>query len=101
MKKVITYLATAAVAATTLTAALPANAASPFPGAQVQQVAMHHQQKPRFEAHGSYAYFNGHRGDRHRHTGWREYNGYWFPPAAFVGLAIGGAILGGILSHAN
>lgn len=35
-------------------------------------------------------YLNGHRGYRHHRRGWREYNGWWFPPAAFaLGLAFG------------
>ena len=64
----------------------------------VEQVKMkkHGKKHPRFERHGNYAYYNGHRGDRHRHPGWRYYNGYWFPPAAFLAAIIGGAIL---LSH--
>jgi hypothetical protein len=68
------------------------------PTANVEQVKMkkHGKKHPRFERHGNYAYYNGHRGDRHRHPGWRYYNGYWFPPAAFLAAIIGGAIL---LSH--
>ena len=85
-----------AVAVSTLGTALPASAASPIGGAQFMQV--RHDQ-PHFERRGNYAYFNGHRGDRHYHRGWREYNGYWFPPAAFIGLAITGAILNGIFSE--
>lgn len=53
-----------------------------------------HNQKWKFEHRGRYAYLNGHRGDSHFHQGWRYYNGYYFPPAAFV---IGGLIFGGIL----
>ena len=37
----------------------------------------------RFERRGSYYYYNGHRGSRERRTGWRSYNGFWFPQAAF------------------
>ena len=38
------------------------------------------------------AYYNGHRGYRHPRRGWRQHNGWWFPPAAFAGALIGGAI---------
>jgi hypothetical protein len=105
MKKIITSVVAAAVALSSLAAAMPANAASTMTGAQVAPVAQHYMDRnhhePKFERHGNYAYFNGHRGDRHRHPGWRYYNGYYFPPAAFVGLFIGGAILGGILNNAR
>jgi hypothetical protein len=47
---------------------------------------------PRFERQGRYAYYNHHRGYRDRRAGYRFYNGYWFPPAAFaLGAIIGGA----------
>lgn len=38
-------------------------------------------------------YYNGHRGYRERRPGYRYYNGYWFPLAAFAT----GAIIGGTL----
>ncbi|MCV9963083.1 BA14K family protein [Pararhizobium sp. BT-229] len=38
-------------------------------------------------------YYNGHRGYSYYRRGYREYNGYWFPLAAFsTGVIIGGAI---------
>ncbi|KJS15570.1 MAG: transmembrane protein [Hoeflea sp. BRH_c9] len=41
-------------------------------------------------------YYNGHPGYRQPRTGYRRYNGYWFPPAAFaLGAIIGGAITQG------
>ena len=94
MKKTIASISAAAVAIATLGAAMPANAASPVGGAQFQQVASrHHTNHPKFYRQGNYAYYNGHRGDRHRHPGWRYYNGYWFPLAAFAaGALIGGAV---------
>jgi hypothetical protein len=49
----------------------------------------------RFERRGNYGYYNGHRGFRERRRGYRQHNGFWFPPAAFIG----GAILGGALSN--
>lgn len=71
--------------------ALPINA---LPGAasassNVLLVKDHH----KFRKHGNYAYFNNHRGYRHHHHGYRYYNGFWFPPAAFItGVIIGGAL---------
>jgi len=100
MKKTIATICAGAVALTTLAAAMPAEAASPSSNPLFQQVSIQHPQKPRFEKHGNYAYLNGHRGDHHFHPGYRQYGGYWFPPAAFIGMAIGAAIVGGILSHA-
>jgi hypothetical protein len=42
---------------------------------------------------GDYYYYRGHRGYRHHRPGYRQYNGWWFPPAAFIaGAIIGGAI---------
>ena len=42
---------------------------------------------------GDAYYFNGYRGYRYRRSGYREYNGYWYPLAAFgAGAIIGGAI---------
>lgn len=42
---------------------------------------------------GGHHYFNGHRGFRHHRRGYREYNGFWFPLAAFAaGAVVGGAI---------
>jgi len=42
-----------------------------------------------------YRYYRGHRGYRHYRPGWRRYNGWWFPPAAFLG----GAIVGGAIAN--
>jgi hypothetical protein len=41
-----------------------------------------------FSRHGGYGWYNGHRGYRHHRRGYREYNGWWFPAAAFLGAAI-------------
>ncbi len=41
-------------------------------------------QQNRFERRGDMAYFNGHRGYRERRHGYRYYEGFWFPPAAFL-----------------
>jgi len=50
--------------------------------------------RPRFERRGGFGYYNGHRGYREYRRGYRHYNGFWFPPAAFVA----GAIIGGVIA---
>lgn len=46
-----------------------------------------------FERRGDRAYYRGYRGQRQARAGWRQHQGWWFPPAAFVaGAIIGGAI---------
>lgn len=42
-----------------------------------------HRKNRFYKRNGDY-YLNGHRGYRHRRPGYREYNGYWFPAAAFA-----------------
>ena len=44
--------------------------------------------------HGSqYGWYKGHRGYRYKRSGYRYYNGFWFPAAAFItGAIVGGAI---------
>jgi hypothetical protein len=51
----------------------------------------------RFERRGNNAYYNNHRGYRERRPGYRQHNGFWFPPAAFIA----GAIIGGALNNNN
>jgi hypothetical protein len=108
MKMLVSTISASALIAVTMAAtAVPASAAGigySNGNAQVQFVARKHHnddhKKYHFEKRGKWAYLNGHRGDRHRHAGWREYNGYWFPPAAFIiGSFITGAIINGILNH--
>lgn len=101
MKTIVSAICVTALMATTMgLSAAPASAAQY--GIQHKPTVIHvvpkkghdsHGKKWRFEKKGSYVYLNGHRGDRHRHAGWKEYNGYWFPPTAFFL----GAIIGGIL----
>ncbi|WP_274626837.1 BA14K family protein [Arvimicrobium flavum] len=53
----------------------------------------HYQERRQYrERHG---WHNGHRGYRHKRPGYRYYNGYWFPGAAFIA----GAIVGGALNN--
>ena len=84
MKTIISAICIATLSFGTMAATMAPAQAAPYSQSQ----------KWKFEHRGNYAYLNGHRGDRHRHAGWRYYNGYWFPPAAFI---IGGLIFGGIL----
>ena len=56
-----------------------------------------HHPAPRYgggwERRGDSYYLRGHRGYRHHRPGYRQYNGWWFPPAAFIaGAIVGGAI---------
>lgn len=52
----------------------------------------------RYNRHRAYNphgyYLRGHRGYRQYRPGYRQHNGYWFPPAAFIA----GAIIGGIIA---
>ncbi len=49
-----------------------------------------------FHRRGNNYYFNGHRGYRHHRPGYREFNGWWFPAAAFIA----GAIISGTTNQA-
>jgi hypothetical protein len=42
----------------------------------------------RFVRRNGWAYYNGHRGYHRWHRGYRYYNGWWFPPAAFLGSTV-------------
>ena len=45
--------------------------------------------------YGNYNYWRGHRGYRYYRHGYREYNGWWYPLAAFTA----GALIGNVLSE--
>ena len=61
-----------------------------------KEVRRHNQNKRnRFERRGNRAYYNNHRGYHQRRPGYRQYNGFWFPPAAFIA----GAIIGGAMNN--
>lgn len=65
-------------------AVAPASAASWQQPAQVENAQLNVSgDDGRFERRGNYYYYNGERGSRERRAGWRNYNGYWFPPSAF------------------
>ncbi|WP_246730285.1 BA14K family protein [Nitratireductor mangrovi] len=56
----------------------------------------------RLHRRGDHFYLNGHRGYRHRRPGYREYDGWWFPAAAFIaGAIITGAINDGPRTQLN
>ncbi len=44
---------------------------------------------------GDNTYFNGRRGYRSHRTGYRQYNGFWFPAEAFIGMLI----INGMVQH--
>ncbi|NGN40467.1 BA14K family protein [Mesorhizobium sp. CGMCC 1.15528] len=97
MKKILTTICAAAMALTAIASTMaPAGAAAmPLPKLQsgstdVQQV---RDGRRGFYRQRGNTYYNGHRGYRNHRAGWRQHNGYWFPPAAFIaGAIIGGAI---------
>ena len=92
MHKTISTICAAAALAVGLTA-LPANAASiQYGDAQLQnaQFSFGFSTGDRFQRRGDFYYYNGHRGYRDRRPGFRFYNGFWFPSAAFsFGFSVG------------
>lgn len=110
MKRLITaILSTTLAAAVTVGSIIPLEAAPVFapqsaPAAQdnVQDVQFRKWPRDRrygrqvrrdFYRNGDYYYYRGHRGYRRYREGYREYNGWWFPAAAFVaGALITGAL---------
>ena len=85
MHKTISTICAAAALAVGLTA-MPANAASiQYGDAQLQnaQFSFGFSTGDRFQRRGDFYYYNGHRGYRDRRPGFRFYNGFWFPSAAF------------------
>lgn len=60
-------------------------------GSDVQQV--RHKRRHGYHRYHDRPYYNGHRGYRYYRPGWRQHDGWWFPPAAFIaGAIVGGAI---------
>lgn len=111
MKKIGSTICAALIACTSMAAAVSSANAAPLPVKIPQakapihdvqfrrdhdrhrHVDRHRIHRPRFEHRGGWAYYNGHRGYREYRRGYRQHNGWWFPPAAFVaGAVIGSAI---------
>lgn len=98
MKRVITTFCAAAMAVTSIAAFAGASQAAPMTVPSVQQTdsnVVQVRDRDRFERRGNNYYYNGQRGDRNRRAGWRQHNGYWFPPAAFLG----GVVVGGLIDN--
>jgi len=52
-----------------------------------------HRHRDRFEHRDGAVYWHGHRGYRDHRPGYRQHDGWWFPPAAFaLGAIVGGAM---------
>jgi hypothetical protein len=102
MKKLSTFALAATLAITTLGATTMAATSQDIligpagPRVYQQQVypAWQYQQQ-----RNDYAYWNGHRGYYQQRPGYRQHNGYWYPPEAFAATVIGG-VVGGIIGNA-
>jgi hypothetical protein len=95
MKRLLPALCAAALALTATGATLaPAYAQSSF-GFQFNSGTSNAPHRG-FERRGNDGYYNGQRGYRSQRPGYRQYNGFWFPPAAFAF----GAIIGGVIGSA-
>jgi hypothetical protein len=104
MRQISTSLCAAVALSFALGSAAPAMAApvlaptAPAASSDVVQIQSRRHRddrRDRFERRGNRAYYNGHRGYRDRRPGYRQHNGWWFPPAAFIA----GAIIGGGLAN--
>ena len=81
MKKTFATLIAAALAATTFsTATLTTTAPASAQSLTIQFGAG----MPSFQIRNGYHYYRGHRGFPYPRPGYRLYNGYYFPPAAFI-----------------
>ncbi len=96
MRKVISAVCAAVFSVTGVLSVAPASAApvrAPVnleQSSDIQQV--QHRRGGYYHNHGR-PYYNGHRGYRYHRPGWRSYDGWWFPPAAFItGAIVGGAL---------
>jgi hypothetical protein len=93
MRKLIAAACAAILSLPAVGASGTTASAAPLPRIQVEaasdvvQVQHRHDRRDRrdrFERRRDGHYYNGHRGFRDRRAGYRQFNGYWFPPAAFV-----------------
>ena len=105
VNKIIATICTAALVATTF-ASMPVSAASmqllQLKSNTAQVITVQNRDRGRddhrgYERRGRDHYYNGQRGYSDRRPGYRQYNGFWFPPAAFAF----GAIIGGVLGNQN
>lgn len=98
MKRTPTFLLRTALAAAVLIGgAAPLTAAplyAPVARASSSDVT-HVNHRDRFERQGNRVFLNGNRGFRQQRRGYREFNGFWFPAAAFLGAVIIGQALEG------
>lgn len=67
---------------------------APVASGDVDQVQYRRIPRNRVERRGGRVFYNGQRGYVERRPGYRRYNGFWFPAAAFIA----GAIVGGALN---
>ncbi|RCW21434.1 BA14K-like protein [Ciceribacter lividus] len=88
------WAALALASALTMGVYVPAEAVTmPVPAPKVETSGDVLQVHYRVYYRAPYYYYRGYRGYRHPRPGYRYYNGYWFPLAAFgAGLIIGGAL---------
>jgi hypothetical protein len=105
MKRLTSYLCAAAMAVSTAGFGVASTNAQPLPAPTTIQSAApdtnliqvrRHGDRAEFRWRGDRPYYRGHRGYRHPRPGWRQRDGWWFPPAAFAA----GAILGGLFAQA-
>lgn len=97
MKKIVSMVCAATIAAGAAMSAAPAFAApiTPMPKAETANPVVDVQyRRGGYYRGGGYGYYNGHRGYRDYRPGYRRHGDYWFPAAAFLG----GAIIGGMLA---
>ena len=99
MKPIVTTATAVVLALSLAIGAAPANAATLYFGFGTQGNTR--MQRGDFERHGDYAYYNNHRGSRHQVQGYRYYQGYWFPPAAFLGLFLAPLLNSGVHRSAH
>ncbi len=98
MKRALSLFTNIALAATILGGvAVPASAGTmPIPVAKpIVSDVIQVDHRDRFERQGNRVFLNGNRGYRNQRRGLRQYNGFWFPEAAFLGAIIIGQALDG------
>ncbi len=96
MRKVISAVCAAVLSVTGVLSVAPASAApvrAPMKLDQASDIQQVQHRRGGYYKHHGRPYYNGHRGYRYQRPGWRSYDGWWFPPAAFItGAIVGGAL---------